>query len=138
MNGVIYSITVEQMKSLISAAGGLSLDNNQMEALTRSAKNSNPLFAGMYGAELACIIGLVPPTLISSDAYIWMLHTTVVDRHKVSFGRHAIRLVRNLRQRYSRIVGHCMVTDKSAIGWIKSFGATIFDFDDNLIWFEIK
>lgn len=118
MNGELRQITVEEMKWYIRG----QFTPEQAEYMIRMGGLSYPLLVGTYDGRLLCLVGLVPPSMISDTAYIWCYDTAEVQQHKVMFGRYARRLVAQLRQKYSRIVGHCL-NDRSRL-WLASLGAT--------------
>lgn len=54
--------------------------------LKNSIAQSEVCFSGVFGdGKLACIFGATRINLLESDAVIWALSTTEVDRHKVEF-----------------------------------------------------
>lgn len=117
MNGRLVLITAWEVAELV---WGLSL--TEQEALIASAKSSDPLFAGFIDDRLLCLVGFVPPTVLSDVAYLWLYATPAVGQHKVMFGRWAKRLIKAALVRYPRIVGHCT---KDSANWLRTLGAII-------------
>lgn len=111
MNGQIFEITLEQMKFMVEA------DGNTLSA----AKLSRPLLAGYYAGELMCVMGLVPSSLLSDRAYLWMISTDAVGDHKVVFGRAAKKFIAIALMTYGVIVGHC--TNAKSKAWLTRLGA---------------
>lgn len=111
INHQIYRITPEQMEKLITVQ-----DEDR-----RIARLSNPLLAGTYNGEVVCVMGLVPITMLSDKAYLWLITTDAVNEHKVAFGRAAHRFVLNMLRSYAQITGHC--SSIQSIIWLTRLGA---------------
>ena len=92
------------------------------DKIVAAAKYAITLTAVWYGTELLCVYALIPTTLLSDQAYIWMFWTEAITRHKLVFARRAKRLTKELLGRYSTIVGHC--TRPESQPWLISVGAT--------------
>ncbi len=97
--------------------------SEEREILLQFGSLSNPLYVGTYEGQLVCLVGLIPPTLLSDTAYIWCHHTDLVADHKLLFGRYAKRLVAQLMQLYPRLIGHCLNEDSWR--WLRSLGAKL-------------
>lgn len=80
------------------------------------------LNTAVYGEDMLCIYGLIPRTILSDEAYIWMHWTSEVEKHKLIFARRAKRLVNELLHSYSIIRGHCFIA--GSMPWLMSVGAT--------------
>ncbi len=119
MNGELVQISPGILKRLMEYH--LDLGEAEREVMLQAARVSRPLFAGMYIDSLLCFVGLIPPTLMSDNAYIWCYVTREVAKHRVAFARHAKRLIAELRQTYPVIYGHCF--DERSCAWLESLGA---------------
>lgn len=128
MPGRLENISVPRMLELCHEA-----EPEELAILVDVAKRSDPLLAGFSGGTLLCVLGFVPKTIISDEAYIWMCTTPEVREHKVLFGRWAKRLITSAHERYPRLVGHC---SKDSVGWLRHLGAR-FGAVGELVEFEI-
>lgn len=90
-----------------------------LEAIFRSIE----IRYGYIDGDLACVWGLIPPTLLSSTAYLWLLTTEIVAEHKFLFVRHSQRYVKEALRIYPEIVGDAIVGNLSAIRWLRWLGA---------------
>jgi hypothetical protein len=79
----------------------------------------------MHDDKVACVYGLAPPTAISNRAYLWLLTTELVEKHKFLFVRHSQLVIENALKRYDMIVGHVAVGNTSARKWLRWLGAEI-------------
>lgn len=77
---------------------------------------------GLLDGEVACMWGIIPPTLLSDAAYLWLLTTDIVAEHKFLFIRQSQIYIENLLKQHPRIIGDCIITNHSAIRWIKWLG----------------
>ena len=81
---------------------------------------SNPIYAGFYLDEPACIAGFIPQQH-SGEALLWGWTTPIISAHPLVHARWARRLIARVHTVYPRIIGYCS-TDK--LHWISLLGAT--------------
>src|SRR5260221_12953676 len=84
----IELVTKTDAARLISRSMGDKLTDEGRKNLAKCSDCTTTVWAGYVDEELVCIWGLVPPTLLSEMAYLW-LHTTegVKDHEFVFVGR---------------------------------------------------
>ncbi len=99
---------------------------------------SEMLYYGLVDEKVACAWGLVPPTIISDNAYIWLHHTDLVEKHKFLFIRYSQRAVGEMLDRYSEINGHAHGQNERGIRWLKWLGAKMIAPEGDLIPFQIR
>jgi len=78
-------------------------------------------------AELVGLFGLIPPTLLSSQAYLWLHTTPAWDEHKFILVRFSQRMMEVMLAEYPTIVGHCHIENERAIRWLKWLGAVFHE-----------
>jgi hypothetical protein len=71
----------------------------------------------------ACMWGLIPPTLLSDRAYLWLLVTELVRDHQFCFVRHSQLEMAKMLEKYPTIVGHCDRSHKDSMRWLRWLGA---------------
>ena len=120
MNGEVYQISLDQLE-------GLTLQPEVVYA----GRISSHILAGFYQSELLCIIGFIPRTFLSDEAYIWMQTMPAAKNHKLMVARHAKRVVARALEFYPRIIGHCF--NRHSARWLETLGAVV---DGNV--FEIR
>lgn len=111
---------------------------NAMDVLMECYRLSAIVWAGMVEGEPACLWGLIPPTLMSDQAYLWLLTTDLVEDHKFLFVRHSQRFVEIMLQQYPRIIGHCETSATQSIRWIKWLGGRFGEPEGKRIPFTIR
>lgn len=93
---------------------------------------------GTVDGEIACVFGLIPPTMLSEKAYLWLLATDLVDQHKFVFIRYSQRLVEFMLERFPVITGDCLIGEERAIRWVKWLGGKFTAPLGNRLPFEIR
>lgn len=129
MTGRIVNLSVPQALELC-----VGLDPDDLETMASSCRRSDPLLAGFDSDTLLCILGFIPATILSDEAYLWMCSTPAVAGRKIMFGRWAKRMIVGALERYPRIIGHCQ---KDSVGWLRHLGAK-FGTTDFLVEFVIE
>lgn len=81
------------------------------------------IWAGFINGELACIWGVIPPSLMSNQAYLWLYTTDVIKEHQFTLVRHSQLVIEGLLEEYESIVGHAIVGSDKSIRWLKWLGA---------------
>ena len=99
----------------------------ERQIMHRSMHNSTRVWIGCHNNKVACFWGLVPPTLLSDRAYLWLYTTPDLDAHIFLLVRHSQRMVEQMLEEFPIIVGHCGINDRKAIRWLKWLGAQFGD-----------
>lgn len=95
----------------------------QRSFFKRCIFTAGKLWAGFVDGELVCFWGLVPPTLLSDQAYLWLYTTPALEGKEFYFIRQSQLAVEAMLQSYSLIVGHAVIDNSKAIRWLKWLGA---------------
>lgn len=81
------------------------------------------IWSGYIDDKLICCWGLIPPTLLSNQAYLWMHSTPGIRDHQFLLVRHSQKIIEQMLERYERIIGDCRVGADDSIRWLKWLGA---------------
>ena len=100
-----------------------TLSSIDQETMARAMRNSSQLWLGCDGDKVLACWGLIPPTLMSDRAYLWLYTTTHLVGHTFVLVRHSQRMVREMLTDYSLIVGHAKTGADKSIRWLKWLGA---------------
>ena len=95
---------------------------------------SNPLYAGFYQDQPACIAGFVPQQR-SGEALLWGWTTPLIDAHPLVHARWARRLIDRVHPVYPTIVGYCA---QSKLRWIRLLGGRIAPAANGYLYFTIE
>ena len=106
--------------------------------LNRWFRVSSEVWLGMHDDKVACVWGLVPPTVLSNRAYLWLLTTELVEKHKFLFVRHSQLVIEDALKRYDLVVGHVAVGNTSARRWLRWLRAEIDAPERGFSRFEIR
>ena len=100
--------------------------------------HSEERWMGAVDKIVACMWGLIPPTMLSDRAYLWLYHNEIVEEHKFTFIRHSQIQMKRMLSIYPHIVGECMITNPTGRKWLQWLGAKFGLPDGFLAPFEIK
>jgi hypothetical protein len=106
--------------------------------LDRWLKMSEEVWLGTYDGQVACVWGLVPPSIISNRVYLWLLTTDLAEQHKFIFVRQSQLAIENAFRRYDVIVGHVEVGNCAARRWLRWLGADIGVPENGFSTFKIR
>lgn len=115
-----------------------ALSGHEHEIMHRFMLNSPQVWIGKDGDEVLCFMGLIPPTLLSDRAYLWMRTTDASREHVFVLVRQSQRLIARMLRDFPLIVGHCEVNNPKAVRWLRWLGATFGTPEGHLIPFEIR
>lgn len=111
----------------------------EQETMQRSLMNSSRVWMGMNDDKIIAMWGLIPPTLMSDVAYLWMYHTKHLHGHTFMFIRHSQRAVQDMLKEFPTIVGHAALRNHRSRQWLRWLGAEFGDpINDKIIPFTIK
>lgn len=134
----IIPVSASDAFDLIYADHLAMLSSVNQETMQRAMLNSTNLWVGTQDGKVLCVWGLIPPTMLSDRAYMWLRTTEHMKEHVFLFVRHSQRAVTELLKCYPIIVGHCLISNSKAIRWLIWLGATFHDPQGEFIPFEIK
>jgi hypothetical protein len=86
---------------------------------------SSAIWVGLIDEQLACIWGLIPPTLMSNQAYLWLYTTDVIKEHQFILIRHSQLVMEEILKRYKSVCGHVVLGngDSKSVRWLRWLGA---------------
>jgi len=118
---------VKQLKGLEAKAyiAHLALTDDESWAMEYCFDMSTSVWVGLIDEKLACIWGLIPPTLMSNQAYLWLYTTDVIKEHQFVLVRHSQLVMEEILKRYKSVVGHVFLGegDSKSVRWLKWLGA---------------
>ena len=95
------------------------------------------VYAGYVDEEFICCWGLIPPTFLSNQAYLWMWGPEPI-KHQFILVRQSQIQIQNMLKRYDKIVGHCLVGAKGSQRWLRWLGAEFAPAEGDVLPFEIR
>lgn len=109
---------------LISQMLGPNVLGRYAEMMDFCLKLSGEVWSGYVDGELICCWGLIPPSVFSTTAYLWMWNSEAVREHQFLFIRRSQIEVERMLERYETITGHCEMSNARGIRWLRWLGAT--------------
>jgi hypothetical protein len=101
----------------------LKLSKQDRAAMDYCSLMSVSMWAGLIDGKLAAMWGLMPPTVLSNQAYLWLYTTDVMEGHEFILVRHSQMVVKEMLKEYPSICGHAVVSNHKAVRWLKWLGA---------------
>lgn len=132
MTIAIRRVTPTQAASLV---GPVAYTQDQ---INRHLTSTTHIEAGFIDGELVAVWGIIPPTMLSDQAYIWVYTTEHMTGHEFVLVRHSQRVVEKFLEQFSTIVG---VTDRYARRsrrWLEWLGAVYGEAEGELVPFVIR
>ena len=114
-------------------------DPKAERSLSSYILSSTEVWVGYADDEVACVCGLIAPTILSDRAYLWLITTSLVDEHTFLFVRHSQMWMKQLRKRYALITGDVDKHNERAQQWLRWLGADLgWPLPDGKIPFQIR
>jgi hypothetical protein len=101
----------------------LKLSASDQAAMDYCSLMSVSMWAGIINGKLAAMWGLMPPTVLSTQAYLWLYTTEALEGHEFILIRHSQIVMKDMLKDYPCICGHAVVSNHKAIRWLKWLGA---------------
>jgi hypothetical protein len=101
-------------------------------------RNSIWTWIGKDDDAVLCYMGLIPPTLLSDQAYLWLRTTEAMQEHVFVFVRYSQVVIAEMLTEFPAIIGHCEVSATKSIRWLRWLGAEFGAPEDRLVPFTIR
>jgi hypothetical protein len=131
----IETVTNEEARELVKE---LDLDALHIKTMNFCLKMSVIIWAGFINDELAGIWGVIPPSFLSYQAYLWLYSTNVMADHEFRLVRHSQMVIDGILEEYESIVGHAVMGSDRSIRWLKWLGAKFGSPQGTLVPFRIS
>lgn len=138
MTAAIARVTGAEAYDLIFQEHLAKLSETEQEVIKRHMTNSSRVWIGYEDSRILCYLGLIPPTLLSERAYLWLRITEHVHEHIFLLVRYSQRVIAEMLESYPIIVGHCEVANSKAQRWLTWLGAKFGEAQGPVIPFEIR
>lgn len=117
----------------------IRLSSPEDDQIMKSCLKQSPIvWESSIDGEGACIWGMIPPSLLSDRAYIWLYTTEVADQHTFILVRQSRLMLEEMLKEYAVLYGFCKIDDPRAIRWLKWLGAEFGEPDERKIPFQIR
>lgn len=106
--------------------------------VTKCIAVSPYLWRGIIDGGLACVWGLIPPTLLSSQAYLWLFTTPLAEQHQFVLVRYSQLMVQEMLKHFDLLVGHGIIGNDRGNRWLRWLGAEFGEPKGKMIPFVIR
>lgn len=93
------------------------------EILHEVVSRSVEVWQGLIDGRVECVWGLIPPTILSERAWLWLIYTDTIEQHKFIFVRNSQRYIEDALTRYPEIVGEVDPKSSLSVRWLRWLGA---------------
>lgn len=134
----VREVEKSELKKLISTSLHATMSDKEMETLENCLLITASVHVGLLNGKLVCTWGLVPPSLMSDQVYLWLYTTPELVGHEFLFVRHSQIAIRDILKSYTKIIGHTIADNEQAIRWLRWLGAEFEPTDGKLMNFSIR
>lgn len=110
----------------------------EQETMKRALMNSSRIWLGHEDFKIIALWGLIPPTLMSEIAYLWLFTTKEFTEYTFTFVRQSQRVVAAMLEEYPTIVGHGVVGHDRSLRWLRWLGAEFGEPQGKFLPFTIR
>jgi len=115
-----------------------SLEDKDVPVLIRWLAKPQKAWAAFHDDDLLAVWGLIPPTLLSEVAYLWMITFPAAEEHKFIFMRRTKVQIEQMLELYPTIIGDCEASASRSIRWLRYMGAEFTEEHNGLLRFVIR
>lgn len=138
MSVLIEVADVATTRDLILSMSGGRLSESDLEALRFCTNFASNLWIGYIANKPVCAWGLVPPTMLSDGAYLWLYSDPEIKEHKFTFVRQSQLVIEDMLKLYPLIYGVTRIGGDHSIRWLRWLGATFGEPHNGFLPFEIR
>lgn len=138
MVAIIEQVSKTELTGLISHDLTSTLTEIEQKIFYHCIDHTTVIWVLNVNGIVLCAWGLVPPTLVSNIAYIWLHTTDAVKEYEFIFVRKSQIALKEMLKQYPIITGHCEVGADRSIRWLKWLGAKFGEPAGKLVPFMIK
>ncbi len=136
---VVEKVPRQQIANLISGAEHVVMSHQDQLVYCNVLTMSASMWVGTVDGKLVCFWGLIPPSLMSEQAHLWLYTAEDVKDHEFLFIRYSQRAIEDALEEFPHITGFTRVGNDKAIRWLKWLGAEFGEpgFEGKVIPFKI-
>lgn len=94
------------------------------------------VWSGHVDGEMVACWGVIPPSFLSEEAYIWMWNMPL--KHPLIVARHSREVISTLLDLWPVLKGHCEAANPQSQRWLSWLGADFVANQGDLVRFEIR
>ena len=137
MSAVIREVEGSRLSEVLRDAH-IDLTEKEAKIIDYCHTLSMTTWVGYNDEELLCAWGIVPPSVLSTEVYLWLHTTGAVRTNQFLLVRHSQIFIQKLLENYSAIVGHVRADATSSKRWLKWLGAEFSPGRNGFLDFRIE
>jgi hypothetical protein len=122
MSAWIEAVCPDDLSKVLRAAN-VSLTAREARIIDTCQRTSFETWVAYNDGQLVAAWGIIPPTVLSDEVYLWLHTTQAVNTSQFLFVRHSQIVIQKLLAEYRAITGHTKVSAKHSQRWLKWLGA---------------
>lgn len=125
MTTSVRRVSRDEIRDMVASWGNYS--QSELEHIARIAFSTAEIWEGKIDGVLVCTWGLMPQTLLSNTAYLWLWTSEALRGHEFTFVRQSQIAVAKMLETYPTITGHAVIGQYQSIRWLRWLGAKFLD-----------
>lgn len=109
---------------LICESPYVTMNDRDRDVMRYCSAMSQHVWIGLIDEKPICCWGLVPPSMMSDSAFLWLYCTPLQAEKQFVFVRQSQRMIKKMLEIYSHIYGTVKVDSESSIRWLRWLGAS--------------
>ena len=126
------------MQELISQKIAPTMDEDGLVKFQQAMAFTTIMWSGSANGSIKCLWGLVPPTLLAEEAYLWLHVIEPVGDYEFAFVRHSQVAIEEALKLFPVIRGHCEAGADRSMRWIKWLGGKFYEPEGRMVPFVIR
>lgn len=97
--------------------------DEDQDTLNKCINMTTTLWTGKVDDDVLCVFGVVPQTLSTNSAYLWLWTTDRIGDHEFIFVRRSQIVIEKLLENFDYLYGVCDIHADRSIRWLQWLGA---------------
>lgn len=119
----VIPISKTELQGLVSSGSCGHISIEDQDILSNCLGMTTSLWIGKVDEDILCVFGVVPQTLSTNSAYLWLWTTDRIGDHEFIFVRRSQLVIQALLERFDYLYGVCEVNAEQSKRWLKWLGA---------------
>jgi hypothetical protein len=137
MNVQIREIDSEKLSEMLKDAH-VKLTDREAKIIDHCHNISMTTWVGYNDEQLICAWGIVPPSILSQEVYLWLHTTGAVKTSQFLFVRHSQLFIQKLLREYTAVIGHVKADATHSKRWLRWLGAEFYPGKNGTLNFRIE
>jgi hypothetical protein len=137
MSVVIKTVDTANLSKVLKEAK-VELSPKEARIIDHCHNLSYTTWVGYNNESLICAWGIIPPTVLSDEVYLWLHTTQAINTNQFLFVRHSQIFIEKILREYKAVTGHVRIGARHSQRWLKWLGAEFGPPKGNMLTFRIE